>query len=230
MEKINKFLFLSLIRLYLIFEMVLNNISRVLPLLVFKEGYFYFLQVIARKKDNPSQSRDLQLFSKCVTRKESLDLILSEVELLCNSFNARCYISLLPRSIEEFVRRENYELSRRIVNNSFTHKVFRVQDSVALDKMCVRWKGVIPSSRCMIDVDDMSICSDLDKMLSDGGVNIEAKIPSFSGIHYVCSNFYPANIGGRRKGNSEDWEIDLSGRIMTICRDVNVILYAKKAE
>ena len=211
--------------------MVLNNIDKIVHLLVFKEGIFYFLQVIARKKDNPGQSRDLQLFSKCVCRRESLELILDEVRLLCDSFNARCYISLLPRSIEEFVKRENLELSRRIVNNSFTHKVFRVQDSVALDDMCVRWKGIIPESRCMIDVDDPSICADLEALL-EGKVKIETILPSFSGVHYVCSNFYPANLSKnvKRVGNSEDWTLDIQGKTVTICRDVNVILYAKRED
>ena len=211
--------------------MVLNNIDKIVPLLVFKEGIFYFLQVIARKKDNPRQSRDLQLFSKCICRKESLDLVLDEVKLLCESFNARCYISLLPRSIEEFIKRENLELTRRIVNNSFTHKVFRVQDSVALDNMCVRWKGIIPESRCMIDVDDVSVCDDLDKLL-EGKVKVETILPSYSGVHYVCSNFHPANLSNdvQRVGNSEDWKLNLQGKTVTICRDVNVILYAKRED
>jgi hypothetical protein len=83
----------------------------------------------------------------------------------------------------------------------------------------------------MIDVDDPSICADLDALL-DGKVKVEAVLPSFSGVHYVCSNFYPANLSKdvKRIGNSEDWALDIQGKTVTICRDVNVILYAKRED
>lgn len=208
---------------------IIDNREKILPLLKFKEGIFYYFQVISRKKDNPGQLRDFHLFSRCVTSEEIFNFTYEEVVVLCNSYNARCYISLFPRSIEKFTKKLNLLLSSKIANDAYTPKIFRAVDSVALDDDIIKWKGVLSSSRCMLDVDsidlDSGLLDSLDSFLS-GKVSIEAVIPSVSGVHYICNNFYPGNIGARRLDNSGNWEFDLQGRTVTICRDVNTILYS----
>ena len=208
---------------------IIDNKERVLPLLKFKDGIFYYLQVIARKKDNPGQPRDFHLFSRCITSIDVFEFVYNEIKVLCNSYNARCYISLFPRSIEKFTKKLNLLLSSKIVSDAYTPKIFRSLDSIALDDDIIKWKGVLDNSRCMLDVDDINLDSgllgSLDSFLA-GKVQVESIVPSVSGVHYICSNFYPGNLGASRIDRSGNWEFDVHGRKVTVCRDVNTILYS----
>lgn len=208
---------------------VVNNIERILPLLKFKEGIFYYLQVLSRKKDNPGQGRDVQLYSRSITSIDSLMLCVEEIKSLCTVFNARCYISLWPRSIEKYTKQLGLAISERIVHDSYSHKVFRLFDSIALSDDIIVWKGILDNSRCMIDVDCLKTDQDFLNSLNDflkGKVSVEAIIPSVSGVHYICNNFYPKNLGATKIDNGGNWTFDLQGRAVTICRDVNTILYS----
>lgn len=206
---------------------VLDNIEKVLNLLTFRPDLFYYIQVIARKKENSDLQRDTQLISKCISTLEEFNAFVPVIKSLCESFNARCYISLCPRSIEKYTKEINLKTSERIFNNAYSSRIFRYPDSIAQSKNNIQWKGVFPFSLCMLDVDytDKISLDSLDSFLRKGGIKVIDILPSLNGRHYLCRNFYPKELGASQLHN-EDWIYDENERRFTLCRDLNVILYA----
>lgn len=207
---------------------ILDNREQLLKMMPFRPDIFYYFQVMSRKKDNPGQSRDIQLLSKCITSEDALNLYMPEIEALCKEFGARCYVSIWPRSIEKFTKEMNVRLASRVKNGSYSFKVFREFDSISLSRDIIQWKGIIPKSICMLDVDtlDGEDLRSLEEYLKAGGIEIVDIVPSVSGKHYICSNFYPLKFGAKKVDNAEIWEFDHDGRTFTMCRDMNLIFYA----
>lgn len=79
----------------------MNNFNRIKYYLDFREGHFYFLQIIARKKDNPQMPHVTVLRSFCIDDEEYYWKIEDTVADMCSFFNARAYIRLNIRSYEQ---------------------------------------------------------------------------------------------------------------------------------
>lgn len=209
-------------------EILVDNFNQISSLLVFKPGIYYYLQVIQRKKDHPDLSkRDFQLYSKCITSSKEFLAAYDISRVLCDEYGARCYISLLPRSIDKFTKFLQLELSSRISKDNYSSKVFRAPDSTALSSDTVNCKGVLEV--IMLDIDDISFADPLREFLVNKGVTILEVIPSVSGIHFICKKFYPGNLGKDSIENFQDkdnWKLVDSEVSFTLRRDVNVILYA----
>ena len=75
-----------------------NNIEQIRSLLKFEEDYFYFIQIIQRKKEVPdlgSNNRIIRSYN--ISSLEKFDKNLEEIKMLCQAFNARAYIHLNRR-------------------------------------------------------------------------------------------------------------------------------------
>ena len=83
---------------------MIDNINLIKPLLTFdKEGDFYQLYVLLRKKDQPEGEKDNHqsvrtIKSYCITSHEYLDKRYDEIKMLCEVFKARAYIHVCKQN------------------------------------------------------------------------------------------------------------------------------------
>jgi len=122
---------------------MIDNIEIIKPLLKRdNENEFYFIQLIARKKDidwmvwNNRVIKDYYIFSM-----ESLEKIYNEIKDLCKQFNARAYIRLSRRNTEDIARDMIVSIWEAFRNKSYNHlrKIYStvVWQSLWLDKIWI---------------------------------------------------------------------------------------------
>ena len=75
-----------------------DNFEQIKSMLKFEDDYFYFIQIIQRKKENPelgSSNRIIRSYN--ISNLEKFDKDKDEIITLCETFNARAYIHLNRR-------------------------------------------------------------------------------------------------------------------------------------
>lgn len=78
--------------------MIIDNFDTIKTLLNFENDYFYFIQIIQRKKEIPNLGSNNRIVrSYMISSVEKFDKIKDEVIQLCEMFNARAYIHLNRR-------------------------------------------------------------------------------------------------------------------------------------
>lgn len=123
--------------------MNIDNINLIKPLLKREsENDFYFIQIIARKKDiewftgNNRVIKDYYIHSL-----EQLEKRYDEIKKLCNEFNARAYIRLSRRNTEDIARDIIVLIWDAFRNNSYNHlrKIYSTAcwQSLWLDKFWI---------------------------------------------------------------------------------------------
>lgn len=101
----------------------MNNFNRINYYLNFKEGYYYYIQILSRKKDNPDQKHVSVIRDFYVDDKEYFWHLKDTITGLCDHFNARAYIRLNIRSyrdtalqqlslLADYIRSEQYISAR----------------------------------------------------------------------------------------------------------------------
>lgn len=74
------------------------NFDQIRKMLKFEEDYFYFIQIIQRKKEHPELgSRNRVIRSYMISSLEKFDKNEKEIIQMCEAFNARAYIHLNRR-------------------------------------------------------------------------------------------------------------------------------------
>jgi len=77
---------------------MIDNFEQIRSMLKFEDDYFYFIQIIQRKKENPdlgSSNRIIRSYN--ISSLEKFDKDKDEIITLCETFNARAYIHLNRR-------------------------------------------------------------------------------------------------------------------------------------
>lgn len=161
----------------------IDNISKVLPLLDFDPDTYYYVQVLERKKGYTKQR-----YSELLIDPERLICSIKEV---CLKFEARAYISVIPRSLKKFTVELGYEISKRIKNNVYQPSNFHVSDSVALSPNTVKKGGNV----WLFDIDNPEYRNPVENWCKKGGINVKAIIPTFQGYHFLVSPFNPSLFG-----------------------------------
>ena len=78
--------------------MVTNNFEQIRSLLNFKDDYFYFIQIIQRKKEHPELGKNNRVIrSYNISSMDKYDANIKEIITMCETFNARAYIHLNRR-------------------------------------------------------------------------------------------------------------------------------------
>lgn len=111
---------------------MVNNYELLRGALNFTEpGYFYVLEVIKRRKDNPSLFKDaLQLATYRIRSIEQLDQWFPTIVQMCDACNARAYIRLNRRNNERVAKAAMVRLATLINEGNYTG-ASRVFESVA---------------------------------------------------------------------------------------------------
>ena len=200
---------------------MIDNFTQIAPLLKFEEGTFYYLQVLQRKKDNPEMPwQTRQRYFKFIRNQSELEVFSKEAKEIANLYNARVYMSLIPRSFEKLSLEALVELSNRIKNKDFSNN-FKIFEKLALLPECAKKEGKL----WMIDYDELKDRG-LIKLLEKYSINnIKASIPTLHGYHIIIE---PFNIQILGKPLDQDYNYELDGIKFGLKFDCNTLLYYGK--
>ena len=202
--------------------MITDNIEKISSLLKFKEGIFYYIQVIQRRKDNPDLVKsDMKRYQTFITSEEDFKIHLPRIKKVCADYNARAYISLLPRSLEKLAKECALEYVKRIAKEEYK-RVWDIPNRLALSDS-IRAAGVYSSPWWLFDMDDLSKYDDFLKNIKKNSISVIAELDTVSGKHIIVRPFNPKRI---EKYKSKEDYIFPDGSKATLRKDCNTILYA----
>ena len=177
---------------------------------------------------NPSYQKMVSNHGRAVKEIESPRDI-SAVILLCNRFNARCYMAINKRSrtttnaYADSLKQRGLEKGREFQ--------FAAGRQMINDDPHVKWTQVRPWGLIDCDIDDKGAQAELEKYLKDNNIDYEDKYESHDGMHYLFSNRdaqklkydffdkkYRALNGGIPRRNSDP--------MVMFKGDANMILYS----
>ena len=177
---------------------MIDNLHQIKSLLNFeKEGDFYMLYVLKRKKDQTTDKSNHQsvrtIKTYCVESVEYLEKRYDEIKELCEMFKARAYIHVQKQSHHDVSLNMLVALAERIRNGQ--HRQQHLFDSVVgqLKTLEKRW---------IIDIDGISIDGFahapfykemrryISELQNETGKEVEMTfIPTRAGFHIIASPF-----------------------------------------
>lgn len=161
-----------------------DNFANIRGLLKFEKDYFYFIQIIQRKKENPevgSSNRIIRSYN--ISSLEKFDKNVDEIITLCNTFNARAYIHMNRRKWSKIALqclRHNADL---IANEQYEG----IKSS--LETVIGRYNGESKDDKTwIIDIDmhDFSVAQRIGKLI---GSKLLYTIPTKNGFHLITRPF-----------------------------------------
>ena len=209
--------------------MIIDNIDQIKSLLKFGKNTYYFIQVIQRRKENPNlEKAEIQRGFWYITSLSDLDIHSIKIKYLCLSYNARAYISLIPRSLEKFAKQCVIKFGERIYSGDYT-KIFSIQQKVALSKTTID-SGIFKKPYWILDVD--SDKDEVDRIIKRlPNLVIIDKIPTVNGFHLIVECFNPAReltpigfVNSSKKSN--DFIKSDENLSFTLIQTCNTVLYA----
>ena len=206
--------------------MIVDNYDIIKRFLKFEEGIYYFVQVIQRRRENPDLPKnEIQRGYWYITSEKELDIHKEKIVLLCSIYNARAYISLIPRSLEKFSKLCIIEFGKRVYNKTYNN-IFSLPQKVALSDE-TRVTKLYPKPFWLIDIDTLS---DLDEIklfiLQKTEINILDVIPTVRGAHLVVECFNPNKELGDYYVSNNNYIITKSREPITLIKSCNTLLYS----
>jgi len=170
---------------------MINNLELIKPLLTFnKEGDFYMLYVLKRKKDQPEGEKDNHqsvrtIKTYCIDSIEYLEKRYEEIKMLCEVFKARAYIHVQKQNHADVSLEMMMQLAHRIKCNVSNQR--GLFDSV-VGKLKTNEK------RWIIDIDtkDLNFLNEVKDFifnLRPEKDKVEAIVPTKSGYHLITNKF-----------------------------------------
>lgn len=175
--------------------MLINNFDLIKDNLIFNDDLFYFIQIIKRRKDQNApmkkDSRVIKLYF--IDSLETFDLCKEEIIMLCNTFNARAYIHMTPRSMKAVTGYCAKELINSMIEGDY--KRFKnIVGSACGDTFVSKQKTFL------VDIDTKNekiikkimecINEECKPSIYNTGINkIIEIIPTLNGYHLICKPF-----------------------------------------
>lgn len=178
---------------------MIDNLNTIKPLLNFeKQGDFYFLLILKRKKDQPEGERDNHqsvrtIKTYCIESIEHLERRYEEIIQLCEMFKARAYIHVQKQNHFDVSLNMMVTLAQRIQNGNTNQK--GLFDSVV---------GQIKTQekRWIVDIDTkdekflLKVSLFIDGIRPEGD-KIEAIISTKNGWHLITKRFDTKTFGDK---------------------------------
>jgi hypothetical protein len=170
---------------------MIDNLEQIKQLLNYeKEGDFYMLYVLKRKKDQPEGERDNHqsvrtIKTYCIESIAHLEKRYDEIKQLCEMFKARAYIHVQKQNHHDVSLNMMVALAQRIQDGNLKQQ--GLFDSVV---------GQIKTQekRWIVDIDttDFHAVTELSKFINylrPEGPKVEAVIPTKNGYHLITARF-----------------------------------------
>ena len=201
---------------------ITNNIEKIKSLLKFKEGIFYYVQVIQRKKENPElDTSDIKRYQTFITSQKDFDRHIERIKKECSDYNARAYISLIPRSLEKLAKECLLEYAKRVANEEYK-LAWSVPNRVALSDK-VKARGIYNKPLWLFDVDKIEDYPVIKKIVEEKRIKIVETIDTPNGMHVLVEAFNPSLLADHKSG--EDYVFP-EGERFTFRPDSNTVLFA----
>jgi hypothetical protein len=167
-----------------------DNIKQIIPLLEFKEDWFYEVLILQRKKDNPHlvNNQSVRIIkSYMIKSEESLLSKYDEMKTLTDTFNARVYVKLQPYSTTKLGFKLFEVLAQKMQNKDYSYNslVTKATGNMSAEKKI--W---------IVDVDHKDVTENeilrIKTAINDcepSGDHIIDTIPTPNGIHIVTRPF-----------------------------------------
>jgi len=99
---------------------MIDNFNEIRKFLSFKDGDFYFLQIIKRRKDNPDLNKSEKLIDNFyIYSLKEFDNLKDKVIELCNIHNARAYFRLNRRNSEKIALQTLKKITDLIISKDY---------------------------------------------------------------------------------------------------------------
>lgn len=174
--------------------MEINNFDQIQKLLEFEgDDTFYLLQIISRKKENPKLVGKNKIHKSYFIRNiKYLCDRMHEIKSLCNTYNARAYINLNPKSFKRMVLDSFSEMSLMVQNETY-HKIVSLPETLAgkqvARKGCKKWLLDIDIPHEEFTSDDaLNLVDALDECEPIGNKIIDTIITAH-GFHVITKPF-----------------------------------------
>jgi hypothetical protein len=167
-----------------------NNFEQIKKMLKFEKDYFYFIQIIQRKKEIPELGSNNRIIrSYMISSLEKLEKNEAEIIQMCEMFNARAYIHLNRRKWSKIALeclRHNAEL---IANGQ--HDGIKSSLETTIGRHNCEPKG---EKTWIVDIDEklpqytMQV-EDYINSLEPEGLKVKSILPTKNGYHLITSPF-----------------------------------------
>lgn len=195
---------------------MVNNFEQIRSLLDFQQKEdFYFLQVIQRRKENPTISRGERIIRNFyIYSIEQFNRDFPFIKELCDAFNARAYICLNKKNNEKVAKMAMVDIAEKINNGTYG----AVKSSY--DSACGKYKGENPTWVIDIDTKDFSFIDEVRRNIEQceptDRQTIMAEIPTKNGVHFITR---PFNRTQFELVNSEEVCIQLNSPTLLYIKD-----------
>jgi len=192
-----------------------NNFEQIRSTLRFEDDYFYFIQIIQRKKENPelANSNNRIIRSYNISSLDKFDKNKDEIIKLCETFNARAYIYLNRRKWSKIALeclRHNAEL---IANKQYENIKSNFETVIG------RTNGESSETKTwMIDIDmnDLEVVNKIERIINsiepiDRTITkLMHTVPTKNGYHMITKPFNRAEFNKymQLQGDVPDVHID----------------------
>lgn len=182
-----------------------DNFNLLKPFLDFSDpSKFYYIQLLARKKDNPDGKSAKNVKDYYVSNLEYLDVHENQIKQLCEFFNARAYIRMSRRSWEDVAFEMNSQMADILKNKQyqFSRKIF--------SKACGRTQSE-DKKRWVVDIDRENFQTEedfldgvkaakykileLQREMKNTEYNVLTEIPTPNGTHILTEPFNAKKFG-----------------------------------
>lgn len=169
---------------------MVDNFELLHPFIIPKEGCFYSVKLIKRKKDHPEMDTPTSIFKDYhIYTYEDLLKKKDEIVALCNLLGLRAYIKPTPISCERVIKSTLIILAQRIYSNNYAKPYGIVNSAIDVASVSDRiW---------IVDVDEEYI--DKENIIRESIKNaaeavekeacILCKVPTKSGFHLLTKPF-----------------------------------------
>jgi hypothetical protein len=170
---------------------MIDNLNIIKPLLNFeKDGDFYMLYVLKRKKDQPEGERDNHqsvrtIKTYCIESIEHLDHRWDEIVQMCEMFKARAYIHVQKQNHMDVSLNMMVALAQRIQDGNTNQK--GLFDSVVGQIKTQEKRWVVD-----IDTKDVIVREDIRAFINGlrpAGYKCICEIPTKNGYHLITERF-----------------------------------------
>lgn len=172
---------------------MVDNFDIITPLLKFQDSdTFYFLQLLARRKDNPEQEKSEKVIKNYyLYSANDLDKLKTSIIEHCHKNNARAYIRLNARNAKQCALQCMKRIAELVISEQYKD-VRNVYDSVAGEYHADADKKWLIDIDSNIDENVKNLESwefITNPSLPKQKIDIVAKIPTVSGLHMIVRPF-----------------------------------------
>ncbi len=198
-----------------------DNFELLYPHLHFTtDDYFYFLQIIKRKKEHPDMPKSVKVVHTFyIDSEQKLRDLEQEIKDLCTYHNARAYINLNRRSF----RMSAYQMLKQITDCIISGEYKYIRKS--FNTVCGRFSAESKDSKTWVvdvDVKDLNVLGKIHLLIGNCdpvGEKLIVTVPTKHGYHLITRPF------NTNQFETERWNFKNPFVLPEIHKDNPTVLY-----